>query len=158
MFKVQSLALTAALFGLTSAQTGCYPAYNSGSYGVDDYVSATRTVVENEGQFEQCTPNVSGCPASGQRSIETTTVTTYNFKCLVAAWCSQPAYDPVGVYFNSNGAWENLGVCSVSLILLLRWCREGGRRWQQPRPSHSPAISFFLSLAHPAFSKPHPHF
>jgi len=114
MFKVKSLALTAALFGLTSAQTGCYPAYNSGTYGVDDYVSATRTVIQNQGQFQQCVPNVNGCPASGQQSIETTTVTTYNFKCLVAAWCSQPAYDPVGAYFNSNGAWENLGVCSVS--------------------------------------------
>ena len=126
MFKVQSLALTTALFGLTHAQTGCYPAYNSGTYAKDDYVSATRTVIENEGQYEQCDPADADCPASGQRSIETTTVTTYNFKCLVAAWCSNPAYDPVGTYFNSNGAWENLGECSVSLFIVA--CEGGGGR------------------------------
>lgn len=87
MFKVQSIALTAALFGYATA-TGCYPAYSSGGdYKKDDWISYTY----NEDVITDCTAGTSGC-VDGKKT--TPTNRSYNYQCISDAWCGNPGYGP----------------------------------------------------------------
>jgi len=104
MFKVQSIVLTAALFGYASA-TGCFARYNGGSYSAGDQVSSTTSTTDTT--TESCTLGSTGCGSSGFKTTTTTTSETYNYKCrdgAASAWCSQSAYVPNGIY--SGSAWE----------------------------------------------------
>ena len=102
MFKVQSLALTAALFGIHSADaTACYPAYRSGAdYTVDDWVSFSYT----EDVVSSCTDGTAGC-VNGQKT--TATKFTFNYKCISQYWCPQAGYAPNSLY--ESRAWSKEG-------------------------------------------------
>ena len=111
MFKVQSIVLTAALFGYASALTGCFSTYNGGSYSFGDQVSSTTSTTDTT--TESCTLGSTGCSSSGFKTTTTTTKETYNYKCTQNAWCSQRAYTPNGQY--SGSAWEKESAeCTVS--------------------------------------------
>ena len=113
MFKVRSIALAAALFGLHSARTSdaagpCYPAYSSGgSYARDDKVSAA---VTDE------TPT-----ASGSKPVGGNTVTKkYNFICIEPDFCSRDGHGPTDVPGGSTWSKED-SECSVSLHCTVSW-------------------------------------
>ena len=118
MFKVQSIVLTAALFGYASALTGCFPTYNGGSYSAGDQVSSTTSTTETT--TESCTVGSSGCSSSGYKTTTTTTKETYNYKCKDGAgspWCSQSSFAPNGIY--SGQAWEKESAqCNVSRLFV----------------------------------------
>ncbi len=107
MIKIQSLALTAALFGYANA-AGCYPQWVAGgNYGAGMWVSDTETTEK----FESCTSGT-GC-VNGQKKV--TTTKKYNFQCksgAAAGWCSQSGYKPTGQYGGS--AWDKSSECDVS--------------------------------------------
>ncbi|KAL7535401.1 hypothetical protein ACHAXR_007612, partial [Thalassiosira sp. AJA248-18] len=111
MFKVHSIALTAALFGYASAATGCYPTWtSSGTYVEGSWVSATT----QESVTAPCTGTTNGC-VNG--SVTTTVSKTYNYKCLTSnGWCL--TWDPAVA--NTGQAWDKeSAACSVSFIVML---------------------------------------
>ena len=121
MFKINSIALTAALCGFSNyadAQApGCHPAYSGGAaYSAGDTVSATSTVDTTT----SCTCSAVGCPtAAGQTTgceVTTTTTETHNYSCVSganSAFCSQSGFEPTGQF--SSIAWTKDSVeCSVS--------------------------------------------
>lgn len=117
MFKVSSIALTAALCGLhaqtASAQTaGCFAGWVSGAtYSADSRVSAniasTSDVVNTP-----CTPGTTGCPANAFITTGgVTTTATHNFRCTgTPAFCSQR--DPAGNFGSID--WTQEATCSGS--------------------------------------------
>jgi len=104
MIKIQSLALTAALFGYANA-AGCYPQWVSGgNYGAGMWVSDIKTTEKTE----SCTSGT-GC-VNGKKKV--TTTKKYNFQCksgAAAGWCSQSVYQPTGIYGGS--AWTKSSEC-----------------------------------------------
>ena len=121
MFKINSIALTAALCGFSNyadAQApGCHPAYSGGAaYSAGDTVSATSTVDTTT----SCTCATTGCPtAAGQTTgCESTTTTTekHNDSCVEgpnSAYCGMAGFEPAGQY--SSMAWtKESAECSVS--------------------------------------------
>jgi len=117
MFRIQPIALAAALHGLASlapsvSAAGCYPAWVAGgSYSDGDMVSRVKTTETVTTTLTDCTSG-SDC-VNGKRVTETTTTDskTYNFSCNEAGWCSNAAYDPVGQYGGSAWGQEG-GECS----------------------------------------------
>jgi hypothetical protein len=110
-FRLQSIALTAALVGFNSADAaGCYPTYSSGAkYAINDWVSATKTTTNTV--TERCDVGSSGCGSNGFKVTTTTATSTNNYQCTNAAWCSQAAYDPAGQY--SGQTWtKQSGQCT----------------------------------------------
>ena len=109
MFKIQSIALTVALFGYGDAQSGCYPTYSPGaSYSVDDWVSATVTTTTPQNFVQQT-------DGTWLDTGGVTTTTTHNYKCISADWCSNSGYAPGSLYESS--AWsKDATVCSVSFV------------------------------------------
>lgn len=107
MFKIQSIALTAALFGYATA-TGCYPAYSpGGAYKKDDNVSYFYT----EDVITDCAvvvPPTAGC-VDGKRTTPTTR--SYNYECISDAWCGNSGYGP--------------GSATVDSYISLAWTKEG---------------------------------
>ena len=117
MFKIQSIALTAALFGYATA-TGCYPAYSpGGAYKMNDNVSYFYT----EDVITDCpivVPATAGCVA-GKRTTPTTR--SYNYECISDAWCGNSGYGPGSATVDSyiSLAWTKEGSeCTVSLICI----------------------------------------
>lgn len=108
MINIQSLALTAALFGYTNA-IGCYPQWVSGgNYVAGVWVSDT----ESTETTTSCTTGTTGC-VNGSKTV--TTTKKYNFQCKSGAasgWCSQSGYQPTGIYGGS--AWDKSAECDVS--------------------------------------------
>lgn len=107
MFKIQSLALTAALFGYANAANpGCYTQWvSSGNYVAGSWVSDTITTETTE----NCTSGTSGC-VNGKKTVKT--MKTYNYQCKSGAasgWCSQSVYQPTGLYGGS--AWDKSSEC-----------------------------------------------
>jgi len=108
MFKFHPIVL-ATLFGYNAGvanATGCYATYNGGSFFSGSMVSATTTTETTSP--ESCTPaGVGTCPSTGFRTVTTRTSKTYNYTCktgAAAAWCSQSAFAPNGIY--SGQAWD----------------------------------------------------
>jgi len=121
MFKINSIALTAALCGFSGYANAadCHPAFNGGTtYGAGDTVSASSTVETTTA----CTCGDSGCPTSpGQTSgCEKTTSTTevHNYVCVSganSAYCSMAGFEPTGLY--SSQAWtKDSNVCSGTYV------------------------------------------
>jgi len=117
MFKVESIALTAALFGYATAATGCYPAYTSAGGYTDDeksfssYASATETV----DVISDCTitdPATAGC-VNGKRT--TTTTKTYNYKCWEPLFCNKVGHGPTEL--GGSVAWNKVGECSGTVTV-----------------------------------------
>lgn len=108
MYKVHSIVLIAALFGLDAgiaSAEDCYPKYVAGgSYDAGSIVSATTTTSKET--TDSCTSGVAGC-VNSTRTVTTTASDTYNYVCKTGAasgWCSQSGYGPAGVY--SASAWD----------------------------------------------------
>lgn len=117
MLRIPPTALAVVLFGTTvhaGESPGCYPTYTSGpSYKRDDWTSSSVTTTTPI-TWVQCTPNVEGCPASGQKQEGgVTTTTRNNYQCISDDWCGQVGYAPGGTY--SDLAWKmESEMCSVS--------------------------------------------
>jgi len=95
MIKIESIALTAALFGAAHA-AGCYPEYVSGTaYESGDQVSATTTVTTEI--TEQCEPNSAGCSSAGFKTTTTSVTSSYNYQCVAdeySAYCGDANFSP----------------------------------------------------------------
>mmetsp|Transcript_29431 Transcript_29431/g.66001 ORF Transcript_29431/g.66001 Transcript_29431/m.66001 type:complete len:578 (+) Transcript_29431:313-2046(+) len=104
MIKIESIALTAALFGATHA-AGCFPAYVSGTeYDSGDQVSVTSTVTTTT--TEQCELNSAGCGPSGFKTTTTSVTSSYNYQCVDGAYgvyCKSPDFNPDGIH--GSVAW-----------------------------------------------------
>eukprot|EP00571_Detonula_confervacea_P006562 CAMPEP_0172330918 /NCGR_PEP_ID=MMETSP1058-20130122/61653_1 /TAXON_ID=83371 /ORGANISM="Detonula confervacea, Strain CCMP 353" /LENGTH=658 /DNA_ID=CAMNT_0013048155 /DNA_START=126 /DNA_END=2102 /DNA_ORIENTATION=- len=116
MFKVQSIALTAALYGLLRAQTafaaGCSPSYASNSnYEDGDWVSATTTTTTDIVYGASCTTGSTNCVNGYVTTGGVTTTATHNFQCVVPAFCSQAGFAP-GIEYGKT-AWAMMSAtCS----------------------------------------------
>lgn len=122
MFKVRSIALAAALFGLhsahaaaTAAAIGCYATYSpGGSYTKDSYASATFMEV-TEIITMPCTVGTSGCGSNGFKTEGGKTVSKkYNVECISDVWCNSRGYGPGNSQYWVH-VWKQLSECSVSL-------------------------------------------
>lgn len=104
MIKIESIALTAALFGAAHA-AGCFPAYVSGTeYDSGDQVSVTSTVTTTT--TEQCELNSAGCGPSGFKTTTTSVTSSYNYQCVDGAYgvyCKSPDFNPDGIH--GSVAW-----------------------------------------------------
>ena len=112
MFKVTTLGLMAALFGianavLVTASTGCFPSFSSSTtYFAGSKVSASRQVSTTT----SCSGTTNGC-VNGQRS--STETKKENYECTNAIWCSQAGYEPTNEQYGGQ-AWTRKTECDVS--------------------------------------------
>ena len=114
MFKIQSIVLSAALWGHAAA-AGCYSSYSSGSaYAVGDWVSMSTTVTSPVTYTACSPPGMGSCPSNGFVTVGgVTTTSVNNYQCNSQYWCSNSGFAPGSVY--SDLAWtKESAACTVS--------------------------------------------